>query len=52
MTVHKMDSEVGGAGKQKINWGGKEKQPGGGKSWLGQGTGQCREGVGEFLSLS
>ena len=46
MTVHKMASEVGGAGKQKINWGGKEKPPGGGKIWLVPSQPDLGEGVG------
>ena len=46
MIVHKMASEVGGAGKQKINWDGKEKQPGGGKSWLVPSQPDLGEGVG------
>ena len=33
MTIHKMASEVGGR-REKMNWGGKEKQPGRIKSWL------------------
>ena len=41
-----MASEVGGAGKQKINWGGKEKQQGEGKIWLVPSQPDLGEGVG------
>lgn len=46
MTVHKMLQRSEIEGKQKINWDGKEKQPGGVNSWLVPSQPHLGEGVG------